>query len=237
MNQVELFISLNAFLAQFPPILWMSLSLLGTGWAVFALLFPSIILNPRLFYAVALTALIAGCFSRVIKVTVAAPRPPAILEPGSFYLLGDALHANAMPSGHTITAFAAVAVLVATSSPARRFKFSLLFFLAVGAGLSRIAIGVHWVEDVVIGSIVGLLSGFLGARLAWKLPRTILDPRCFWLKLLSVWGLVCIYVLLTQRLDFEENQAFQWVLAGLAGATFLIFWYRAVGNRTAARVN
>ncbi|MEY3633134.1 MAG: hypothetical protein RI937_1332, partial [Pseudomonadota bacterium] len=37
MNQVELFISMNAFLAQFPPILWMSLSLLGTGWAVFAL--------------------------------------------------------------------------------------------------------------------------------------------------------------------------------------------------------
>jgi len=237
MNQVELFISLNAFLAQFPPILWMSLSLLGTGWAVFALLFPSIILNPRLFYAVALTALIAGCFSRVVKVTVAAPRPPAILEPGSFYLLGDALHANAMPSGHTITAFAAVAVLVATSSPARRFKFSLLFFLAVGAGLSRIAIGVHWVEDVVIGSIVGIFSGFLGARLALKLPRAILDPRCFWLKLLSAWGLVCIYVLLTQRLDFVENRAAQWVLAGLAGATFLSFWYRVLADSPAARVN
>ena len=237
MNQVELFISLNAFLAQFPPILWMSLSLLGTGWAVFALLFPSIILNPRLFYAVALTALVAGCFSRVIKVTVAAPRPPAILEPGSFYLLGDALHANAMPSGHTITAFAAVAVLVATSSPARRFKFALLFLLAVGAGLSRIAIGVHWVEDVAIGSIIGLISGFLGARLAWKLPRAILEPRCLWLKLLSAWGLVCIYVLLTQRLDFEENQAFQWALAVLVGTTFLIFWNRAVADGSAARVN
>lgn len=236
MNQIEVFISLNIFLSQFPPILWMSLSLLGTGWAVFALLFPSIILNPRLFYAVALTALIAGCFSRVIKVTVAAPRPPAILDPGSFYLLGDALHANAMPSGHTITAFAAVTVLIATSSPARRFRFAPLFLLAVGAGLSRIAIGVHWVEDVVIGSIVGLLSGFLGAQLAWKLPRKILKPRCFWLKMLSVWGLVCIYVLLTQRLDFKENQVFQWMLAGLVGATFLIFWFQARSDRTAAKV-
>ena len=113
----------------------------------------------------------------------------------------------------------------------------LLFLLAVGAGLSRIAIGVHWVEDVVIGSIIGLFSGFLGARLAWKLPRAILEPRCFWLKLLSVWGLVCIYVLLTQRLDFEENQAFQWALAVLVGATFLIFWNRAVTGSSAARVN
>ena len=231
MNQIELFVALNALLAGFPPILWMSLSLLGTGWAVFSLLFPSIILNPRLFYAVALTALIAGGFSRAIKLAVAAPRPPAILEPGSFNLLGDALHANAMPSGHTITAFAAVTVLIATSPPARRFIFAPLFLLAVGVGLSRVAIGVHWVEDVLVGSIIGLLSGVLGARLAWKLPKKILEPGCFWLKLLSVWGLVCVYILLTQKLDFKENQVLQWALAGLVGAAFLIFWYRAVADR------
>lgn len=232
MSQIELFVALNRWLAEFPPILWMSLSLLGTGWAVFSLLFPSIILNPRLFYAVALTALIAGAFSRAIKLAVAAPRPPAILEPGSFNLLGDALHANAMPSGHTITAFAAVTVLVATSPPARRFVFAPLFFLAVGVGLSRVAIGVHWVEDVLVGSILGLLSGVLGARLAWKLPQKILEPGCFWLRLLSAWGLVCVYVLLTKKLDFKENQVLQWALAGLVGATFSIFWYRAMAGRT-----
>lgn len=209
----------------------MTLSLLGTGWALFALVFPLIIYAPRTFYAVIISAPLAGLASRLVKYLADAPRPPAVLEPESFVLLGDALRANSMPSGHTITAFVVAAAIYGVSPPAYRRYTLALFVLAGAVGLSRIAIGVHWVEDVLVGAALGTVVGILGARIAKRLPDRLMAIDSPWLKGLSLWGLVCAGVLLAKKLDFAANKPAQVALAILAMGTFAVFWARSLKSK------
>lgn len=83
------------------------------------------------------------------------------------------------PSGHSAGAFAmasfAVYVLWSTPSsseasplrrPVARLTLSLvLFALAIGVALSRIALGVHFPTDLLAGAVLGTLVGTTGARL------------------------------------------------------------------------
>ena len=228
-NNHELFVILNAASTQLPAWFWMFLSLLGTGWMVFSLAMPCLLSAPRVFYAIAFAAPLAGIASRTIKLYFAAPRPSAVLESGTFNILGEALHANAMPSGHTITAFAAASAVL-LSAPARIRKALLILFpIAAGVGLSRIAIGAHWIEDVVVGALIGAIAGAMGAYFARRVPDAWLEPRAWGLRLLSITtGPLCIYALLTERLDFAENQLVQWISALGVFISLILFWRRSL---------
>lgn len=78
----------------------------------------------------------------------------------------------AFPSGHAtagIAAFGAVAVLVSERLESRRARIGLwasTAVLAIGIGLSRVALNVHFVTDVVAGWCLGLawLAGCLLVR-------------------------------------------------------------------------
>jgi membrane-associated phospholipid phosphatase len=102
-------------------------------------------------------ALLKGVFER--------PRPDAgsaVPLPGSF----------AFPSGHAAAgaaSFGALAVLAAERLPpgrARTWLWIAVVVLGVGAGLSRIALNVHYVSDVVAGWCLGIawLAACLLAR-------------------------------------------------------------------------
>lgn len=226
-NDIELFRTINAACGAAPAEVWMILSLLGTGWMVYALILPSIIWSPRIFYAVILTTPIAGLMSKITKGALAAPRPPAVLEPGSFILLGDPLRAGSMPSGHTVIAFAAAASIFLSAKNHHRGWLLLLFPLACVVGLSRVAIGVHWPEDVAVGAVIGMVAGTIGARLAQRLPNTLMQPRSWWLRGLSCWGVLCAYMLATQKLDFPENRPVQIAVAIFVCLTLIAFWRRS----------
>ncbi|MCS6953407.1 MAG: phosphatase PAP2 family protein [Bryobacterales bacterium] len=60
------------------------------------------------------------------------------------------------PSGHSITAFA-VAVSLAVAYPAAA---PLLLFCAASVAASRIVLGMHFLSDVLAGSILGVLLAF-----------------------------------------------------------------------------
>jgi membrane-associated phospholipid phosphatase len=229
-NNQELFLLLNAAGAFMPAWIWMFLSLLGTGWAVFSLAMPCLVIAPKVFYAIVLAAPIAGLVSRTVKIYFAAPRPSAVLEPGIFNTLGVALHTNAMPSGHTITAFAAASAVVLSAPKKMRMGLLLLFPIAVGVGLSRIMIGAHWVEDVIVGAFIGTVTGAIGGFLAHRIPDTWFVPRSWGLRALSSIGPFCMYVLLTQRLDFAENRGVQWLLAVGVCVAFILFWRRSLAG-------
>lgn len=227
MDSIELFRSINAASAAVPAPIWMTLSLLGTGWAAFALVTPFSILAPRIFYAVVIAAPLAGFCSRVMKALADAPRPPAVLEPGSFVLLGQALKANSMPSGHTITAFTVVAAIHFSAAKPSWVRGLLLFALATAAGIARISIGVHWVEDVVVGAAIGTLAGYAGAKLASRIPASALDIRSWWLRSLSLWGVLCVGVLVLKELDFAANKPAQLILAAVASLSLAVFWQKS----------
>lgn len=76
---------------------------------------------------------------------------------------------NSFPSGHSSAAFA-FAGAVFWSHPPRWMKVAAPV-LALLMALSRLYVGVHYPTDVLAGTAVGCLAGFLGALLVRKLPR------------------------------------------------------------------
>jgi undecaprenyl-diphosphatase len=104
--------------------------------------------------AVGTAALLVG----ILKQTFDRARPPLVdsaLDP-----IGAVPASASFPSGHAATAFAA-AVAIGLVHP--RLRRPLLTVAAVVA-LSRVYLGVHYVLDVIAGSVLGAAVGIAAAR-------------------------------------------------------------------------
>jgi len=149
-----------------PALSWMGN--LGTVWI--ALLGAMAAFGKRTGRKIAVAGLAALAIgfaaSEVIKEITMRPRPfltfpdvrLLIPEPSSF----------AFPSGHTTSAFAAASgAVLAAKRLLQRVPLWGWGTLALAAAISysRIYVGVHWPTDVAAGMLLGLASGWLGARL------------------------------------------------------------------------
>ena len=204
-----LFYALNHSGKVAPDAFWGFFVFLGNGWGVFALCFPLLLFAPRLIIAGAVGGAIAGLLSKTLKPLIAEPRPLGVLDPDTFIIIGRQLKSFSMPSGHTLTAFAIAAGIYFAIPAARRQPFWWLFVLAALAGLSRVTVGAHWPADVFAGAAIGLFSGIMGAYVTTKLPRRLYEPQSWLMRQVAVMGLVAIYTLFTDRLDFELNRPYQ----------------------------
>jgi membrane-associated phospholipid phosphatase len=221
--QTPTFLFINRYTQILPDTFWAWLTFIGNGWGIFALCFPLILLAPRLLCAGLLSSLIGGAFSQIIKPFLALPRPAGVLALEDFYRIGEPLLHRAMPSGHTITAFAVVSGIYFVSNQDKRSSFWWIFIIAGFAGISRNALGAHWLTDVLAGCAVGLWSGMLGAVLARLIPAAQLDANRIGPRLLAFGGLATIYVLLTQTLDSSLNQSLQYACVALISITLALF--------------
>ena len=209
MPEPALFYAVNRSGSIAPDAFWGFFVFLGNGLGVFSLCFPLLIFAPRLVIAGAISGGISGLLSRALKVIIAEPRPPAVLDPESFIIIGRQLKSLSMPSGHTITAFAIATAIYFAIPAAKRKPFWWLFVLAALAGVARVTVGAHWPADVFAGAAIGLFSGALGAYVTTKLPSAIYEPNSWLMRLSGIVGVVAIYLLFTQRMDFELNRPYQ----------------------------
>lgn len=147
-----------------PALIWEHLTFMGDTLVVFTLTLLFAVRYPKLLFALLITALIGTLITHGIKPWLATPRPPAVLEPGSFQLIGSAINKKSMPSGHTLTAFAAAGLMTRLASH-HAIKL-LILIVAVFIGWSRVAVGVHWPADVAMGAAGGLVSAWAGLALA-----------------------------------------------------------------------
>lgn len=69
---------------------------------------------------------------------------------------------HSFPSGHAARAFL-IALVVTVLGPA--WAAILLWLWAPLVGLARVAMGVHYLSDIVAGTIVGILVGLLGLQI------------------------------------------------------------------------
>jgi membrane-associated phospholipid phosphatase len=158
------FHALNGLAPWLPRWLWQGLTMLGDERAAIALALLLARRHPHLLYTILVAAVLATLANRGIKLGADQLRPPAVLPPDAFHLLGPANRRLSFPSGHTVTAFVLFGVL---AYHFRRWRVPLLALAAI-AGLSRIAIGVHWPIDVVAGACIGLGAALAGVHLAHR---------------------------------------------------------------------
>ena len=222
-----MFVALNqAFVPVAAPV-WTGLSLLGNGWGILGVTAPLLLLAPRLMWAWLCAAPFAIAFARLGKGWLVSPRPAAEVDNAQMRIVGEVLHNVSMPSGHTTTAFAVASAIFFALTPAQRKRHWWLWLLAAGTGLSRIAVGAHWPGDVAVGASLGLLAGLLGNVLLATLPLRCHAPQHWSLRLVALLVLGAAYFLLTEELDFAENQPLQWLLAAVAAVSVLAFARRS----------
>ena len=97
------------------------------------------------------SVIIANSINEGIKFVLQIPRP--------CYGLPSCPSGYSMPSGHTAVIFAAMTTLGLHYKKGKYLLFA--WILAEFVGISRIALGVHTVQDVLIGSVIGIFVGFL----------------------------------------------------------------------------
>jgi len=158
------FSRLNTLAAELPEPLWQWLTVLGDERVAFTLTLFFTRRCPRVFWTLISAGLFAIAFTHSLKPLFSALRPPAVLEAGTFNLIGPGLRENSFPSGHTVTAATFFGVWVC--SVRVRWLRALLLLLAVTVGLSRVVVGVHWPVDVAMGLAGGATAARLGVSLA-----------------------------------------------------------------------
>jgi len=164
----------NTLATELPEPLWQRLTVLGDERVAFALTLFFTRRCPRVFWTLVCAAFFAIAFTHSLKPLFSALRPPAVLEAGTFNLIGPSLRENSFPSGHTVTAATFFGVWVySVRAPWLR---ALLVLLAVAAGLSRVAVGVHWPVDVAMGLAGGAIVARLGVSLAARSERLGSEP-------------------------------------------------------------
>lgn len=123
----------------------------------------------------ALLSALLSCllFSCVLKNLFQVPRPPEIYDTDSFTIIGTATAGCAsLPSGHSITVFTILTILLFGFMP-NNFKYRVFwFFTLICIGLilvsTRVGVGAHYPLDVIIGSIIGYISGLIGIFISRK---------------------------------------------------------------------
>ncbi len=221
--QSSSFLFINRFTQLLPDTVWAWLTFFGNGWGVFAMAFPLLLLAPRLLTAGIFAGGFAAIASFSLKNFFDLPRPAGILLDGSFYRIGEPLLNRALPSGHTLTAFAIASALYFSVDQSKRRPMLLIFVFASLIGLSRNAVGAHWLTDVLAGAGVGMWCGLLGATLAQHISDSQLSPKNLWPRVIAIAGALSIYVHLTQIMDLELNLPLQYASIAIIALTLILF--------------
>ena len=174
---VDGFVAVQQVTRAWPDTAWSMITLCGTGVVAFALIGPTLAWQPRWYAAGLVAAAFAGAYSNGLKRWFALPRPASVLDPAALHVIGERLHANTFPSGHSVTAFTLAALLVLAS----RRPLATAAWAVPGAaliGFSRIAVGAHWPADVAAGAAGGWVCGALGVLVVarwrrWNTPAGV----------------------------------------------------------------
>ena len=155
------------------PLLLNALSEYGwsliTSWALPGLVFVAAALWAQrerrlqtLLICVACGLLAESLNSQIIKSLFAAPRP--CLQEG-LSLLSRCSPTYSMPSSHAVSIVAGLLPLsLAWRRAAAPLAIAALLFIA-----SRLALGMHWPSDLLVGAVIGAIIGLAGWRLENRL--------------------------------------------------------------------
>lgn len=171
--QQKWFYALNAFLSQTPQIQY-NITQFGDASICLSILTVLFLKYPKLWEALISASIFSAIFSKILKEFFSVPRPASALNIDSFVIIGKMLPGptSSLPSGHSITILTVVTVLMFAFMPQSNLKktiwFSAILTIGLALAMSRVAIGAHFPLDVIVGCIIGYISGIAGIFFARK---------------------------------------------------------------------
>lgn len=198
--QKSWFLSLNAELAHYPLTI-VNLTELGNGLIILSLLTVLFIYVPRIWETLFMAILVSALFTIVLKRLFSIKRPAAAYLEDSFTIIGDRLTGhNSFPSGHSITIFTVLTILLFAFMPLhRRHKIMwTLCICTIGIMViaTRIGVGAHYPIDVTVGAIIGYISGILGIIINQKYSIwSWISNRKYYPFFIALFSVCCIIII------------------------------------------
>lgn len=226
--QKNLFLSLNSKLSQFPA-LQHNLTQFGDALVFFSLVSIFIIYAPKIWEALISASLISLLLCSVLKNLFQVPRPAAALDNSSFVIIGERLTSNnSLPSGHAITIFISLTVLLYAFMPKKMKHQFLWFFMVMMIGavlaITRVGVGAHYPIDVIVGSIIGYILGLIGIFVSRKYSILAWVSNKKYCSIFLVLFLACC-VLMVNRLLHHNLIIYYFSFASLLTTLFIITKY------------
>ncbi|HQV96845.1 MAG: phosphatase PAP2 family protein [Saprospiraceae bacterium] len=205
--QKDIFIDINSTLGQFPSLM-LNLTQLGDALIFLSFLTLLIIYAPKFWESLISASIVSAILSKFLKVLFSVPRPAAILDNETFIIIGKKLVGHSsLPSGHSITTFTIITVLMYAFMPKKISSKVAWVILLIGLGFiiisTRVGVGAHFPLDVIIGGIIGYISGLIGIFISKndKLWAWIGNPKYY--PFFIILFMVCCVVLGTKI--YKEN--------------------------------
>lgn len=223
--QKDTFFFINYHLGQYPN-LQFNITQLGDALIFLSFLSVLIVYAPKIWEALLSGLLVSLVFSCLLKKIFSVPRPAAVFDNDSFIIIGKTLTGhNSSPSGHSITIFTILSVLLFAFMP-KELKFKILYFsLLISAGLilafSRVGVGAHYPFDVILGGFIGYISGLLGIFISRKYQIwNWINNKKYYLVFILLFGVCC--VLLIHKIINNNLIIFYFSFASLAVSLYKI---------------
>ena len=166
--------------------------------------------------------------SVVLKHTLNIPRPLNVLDAQWLQAIGQPpLLGHSMPSGHSMAAGSAAALLFLFMRSDRPRLVWVGLVLCALVALSRVSVGAHWPADVVTGFGLGGLLVILACH--WeKLQPWALNPDALWTR----FGLVALQALVLYLVWIPPVEGFgmalaRWTISAGVVLGVLTLWPRA----------
>jgi membrane-associated phospholipid phosphatase len=228
--QKNWFYFLNAALSKYPNIAY-NLTQLGDELIFLSFLTIFILRAPKIWEALLSASIVSAIFSILLKNIFDVPRPAEALDNNSFVIIGKTLTGySSLPSGHSITIFTILTVLLFACMPKNFFYKMIWVLLIIITGLmlvfTRVAVGAHYPLDVIIGGIIGYISALIGIFINRKYNIWIWINNKKYYPIFIVLFLVCGIVLINKIMD-DHLVIFYLSLASLVFSLYKIMYVYA----------
>lgn len=230
--QKSSFLFINHSLSQYPHLQY-NLTQMGDASIFLSFLGLFIVFAPKIWESLLSGLLVSCAFSKLLKYIFAVPRPAVVLDHHDFVIVGKTLTGhNSLPSGHSVTIFTILAVLLFSLMPQKPKHKVLWSFFIIIAGLilafTRVGIGAHYPLDVIIGSIIGYIAGLAGIFISrkYRIWAWIGDKKYY--PIIVLFFLVCCICAINKIID-ENLIIFYLSLASLVVTLFKVIHVYAKG--------
>lgn len=224
--QKDWFYFFNKKLSKWPHLEY-NLTQFGDAFVFMSLLTIFIIKAPKLWHALTISNIISAILTKFLKNLFCVPRPTTILPLETINIIGKPLfgQTNSLPSGHAVTTFTILTVILFAILPNKIFLkiYYVTAFLFIGLfiAFTRVGIGVHYPLDVIIGGIIGYISGVSGILIQNKYNLFFWIGEKKYYPFFVLLLLVCMVLFITKILA-EQLIVFYFALISIIFTLYLI---------------